>query len=170
MNAIAVVDRNWALGREGALLFNLPTDMRRFKELTTGGILLMGRKTLNSFEEGHFLPERRNIVITRNKDLVPPGGETVATPQEALALIAKEDSGKAWVIGGGSVYAALLSQCERTYLTKVDTVAEGEPDTYFPDLDHLTGWELEEESNPVWENNLSYRFLVYVNRNLNPDA
>ena len=168
MNAIAVVDRNWALGRDGALLFNLPADMRRFKELTLGGVLIMGRRTTNSFPEGQFLPGRRNIVITRNRDLVPPEAETVPAPQDVMNLIANDDPDKIWVIGGGSVYAALLSSCSRTYLTRVDAIAEGEPDTYFPDLDHLTGWEIESESKPIFENDVTYRFVQYINRNLIP--
>ena len=70
------------------------------------------------------------------------------------------------VIGGGSVYAALLSRCRRAYLTKVDTVAEGEPDTYFPNLDHLPGWEVESTSEPVTESGVTYRFVQYINHNL----
>ena len=169
MNAIAVVDRNWALGRDGALLFNLPTDMQRFRDLTQGGVLIMGRRTLNSFPEGHLLPGRKNIVVTRNRDLVPSEAECVPAPLDIMPLIEQEDPDKVWVIGGGSVYAALLSICSRTYLTRVDAVAEGEPDTYFPDLDHLTGWEIESESKPVNENGVTYHFVQYVNRNLNPD-
>ena len=170
MNAIVVIDRNWAIGREGALLFNLPGDMKRFEELTEGGTIIMGRKTLNSFTEGRPLPNRRNIVITRNAGLVSPHVETVPLPEDALALTADADPDHIWVIGGGSVYAALLSHCRRAFLTKVDIVAEGEPDTYFPDLDHLPGWEVESETAPITENGLTYRFVQYINRNLLPAA
>ena len=166
MNAIVVVDQNWAIGREGKLLFSLPSDMEHFKTLTKGGVIIMGRRTLNSFVEGHPLPERRNIVVTRNADLVPSDLEVAPDVEHALRAVAGEDPEKIWVIGGGSVYAALLSRCRRVYLTKVETVAEGEPDTYFPDLDHLPGWELESASDPITENGLTYRFIQYLNRNL----
>lgn len=170
MNAIVVVDQNWAIGREGALLFELPTDMRRFQELTRGGAIIMGRKTLNSFTDGKPLPNRRNIVITRNADLVPPEAEVVPAPEDAVTLTADMDPERVWVIGGGSVYAALLSQCRRVFLTRVESVSESEPDTYFPDLDHLPGWEVESESEAITENGLTYRFVQYVNRNLIPAA
>lgn len=166
MNAIVLVDQIWAIGREGRLLFNLPTDMEYFKKLTEGGTIIMGRRTLNSFVEGRPLPNRRNIVVTRNADLVPPGIEVAPDADAALEAVANEDPEKVWVIGGGSVYAALLSRCRRAYVTKVETVAEGEPDTYFPDLDHLPGWEVEETSEPITENDLTFRFVRYVNRNL----
>ena len=166
MNAIVVVDQIWAIGREGRLLFNLPADMERFKKLTEGGTIIMGRHTLNSFVEGRPLPNRRNIVVTRNGDLVPPDLEVVPDPEAAVEAVAGDDPEKVWVIGGGSVYAALLSRCRRVYLTRVETVAEGEPDTYFPDLDHHPGWEIESESEPMTDNGLTYRFMQYVNRNL----
>ena len=166
MNAIVVVDQIWAIGREGRLLFNLPADMERFKKLTEGGSIIMGRRTLNSFVEGHPLPNRRNIVVTRNADLVPPDLEVVPDPEAAVEAVAGDDPEKVWVIGGGSVYAALLSRCRRVYLTRVETVAEGEPDTYFPDLDHHPGWEKESESEPMAEDGLTYRFMQYVNKNL----
>ncbi|MBQ9493896.1 MAG: dihydrofolate reductase [Oscillibacter sp.] len=168
MNAIVVVDQIWAIGREGKLLFDLPADMERFKKLTLNGTIIMGRRSLNAFVEGRPLPDRRNIVITRNADLVPPGVEVVPDPEAAVEAVADEDPDRVWVIGGGSVYAALLSRCGRAYLTRVETVAEGEPDTYFPDLDHLPGWEVERVSEPITENNLTFRFIEYINRNLIP--
>ena len=135
MDAIVVVDRNWAIGCNGGLLFSLPTDMKRFRSLTMGGTVLMGRKTLDSFPGGRPLPKRRNIVLS-TQEIQVEGAEVVHTLKELLA--AGEAAEHAFVIGGGSVYAALLSRCRRTYLTKVDAAAD-EPDTYFPNLDKLTG-------------------------------
>ena len=168
MNAIVVVDQIWAIGREGKLLFHLPADMEHFKSLTTGGTIIMGRRSLNSFVEGKPLPDRRNIVVTRNADLVPPDVEVVPDTEAAVEAVANDDPDKVWVIGGGSVYAALLSRCRRVYLTRVETVAEGAPDTYFPDLDHLPGWEVESTGEPIAENGLTFRFIQYINRNLDP--
>ena len=170
MNAIVVVDQNWAIGREGGLLFTLPTDMKRFRELTQNGTVIMGRKTLESFPGGHLLPDRRNVVITRNTETIPPEADVVPDTDCAIALTSTDNPEKVWVIGGGSVYASLLSRCHRTYLTKVEAVAEGEPDTYFPNLDRLPGWEVEETGEPITENGVTYRFMVYINRKLEAEA
>ena len=165
MNAIVVVDQNWGLGCSGDLLFSLPTDMKRFRSLTLGGTVILGRKTLDSFPGGRPLPKRRNIVITRNVDFDREGCEIAASPQAALELAADTEDDKLWVIGGGSVYAALLSRCKRAYLTKVDAAAEG-ADTFFPNLDKLPGWKIEAVSEPVEENGVTYRFVDYVNTKL----
>ena len=165
MNAIVVADRNWAIGRDNGLLFSLPTDMKRFRSLTIGGTVILGRRTLDSFPGGRPLPKRRNIVITRNVDFDREGTEIVSSTDAALEAAADTETDKLWVIGGGSVYAALLSQCKRVYVTKVDAVAEG-ADTFFPNLDKLPGWEVEAVSEPVEENGVTYRFVDYVNTRL----
>ena len=165
MNAIVVVDQNWAIGCNGDLLFSLPTDMKRFRSLTLGGTVILGRKTLDSFPGGRPLPKRRNIVITRNVDFDRAGCEIVSGTAAALEAAADTEADKLWIIGGGSVYAALLSQCKRVYLTKVDAAAEN-ADTFFPNLDKLPGWEIEAVSDPVEENGVTYRFIDYINTKL----
>ena len=165
MNAIVVVDQNWGIGCSGDLLFSLPTDMKRFRSLTLGGTVILGRKTLDSFPGGRPLPKRRNIVITRNVDFDREGCEIAASPQAALELAADTEDDKLWVIGGGSVYTALLHKCRRVYLTKVDAAADN-ADTFFPNLDKLPGWEIEAVSEPVEENGVTYRFIDYINTKL----
>lgn len=165
MNAIVVVDQNWAIGREGDLLFSLPTDMKRFRSLTLGGTVILGRKTLDSFPGGKALPGRRNIVITRNVDFDRDGCEVASNLEGALALAGDTESDQLWIIGGGSVYTALLSRCKRVYLTKVDAVAD-DADTFFPNLDKLPAWEVEHVSDPVTENGVTYRFIDYRNAKL----
>lgn len=165
MNAIVVVDQNWAIGREGDLLFSLPTDMKRFRSLTMGGTVILGRKTLDSFPGGKPLPGRRNIVITRNVDFDRHGCEIAATLTSALELAGNTEDDNLWVIGGGSVYTALLSLCKRVYLTKVDAVAE-DADTFFPNLDKLPVWEVERAGEPITENGVTYRFIDYINTKL----
>lgn len=162
MNAIVVVDQNWAIGRDGDLLFSLPTDMKRFRSLTLGGTVIMGRKTLDSFPGGNPLSQRRNIVITHNADIVPDGYEVSPTPEAALKLAGGADRDDVWVIGGGSTYTALLQRCRWVYLTRVDAEAEN-ADTFFPNLDKLPSWEVEERSEPLEENGLTYRFFKYAN-------
>lgn len=165
MNAIVVADRSWAIGRDGGLLFSLPTDMKRFRSLTMGGVVILGRKTLESFPGGRPLPKRKNIVITRRKDLLVEGAVVVSSLAEALDAAGDTPPDQIWVIGGGSVYTALLERCKRVYLTKVDAQAE-DPDTFFPNLDKLPGWEVEHESEPVEENGLTFRFVEYINQKI----
>ena len=160
MNAIVAVDRNWAIGRDNGLLFSLPGDMKRFRTLTAGGTLIMGRKTLDSFPGGRPLPKRRNIVITRSSDFHREGCETVSTPEDALALAGNGEN--VWLIGGGSIYAALIDLCQRASVTRVDSTVS-DADTFFPDLDALPNWKIERTGEAVTESGLIYRFVDYVN-------
>ena len=153
MNAIVVTDKQWAIGRSGDLLFSLPGDMKHFRTLTTDGTVIMGRKTLDSFPGGRPLPKRRNIVITRSPDFCREGCEIVHRPEEALALAGDGDD--VWLIGGGSIYAALLDRCRRASVTRGDT--------FFPDLDALPNWKIERTGEAITENGLTYRFVDYVN-------
>ena len=165
MNAIVVADQNWAIGREDHLLFSLPQDMSRFRTLTLNGTVILGRRTLETFPGGRPLPERRNIVISKNAELHLPETEIVHSPQAALELAGDVDSDQLWVIGGGSVYAALLPQCRKVYLTRVDAQVD-DADTFFPNLDKLPGWEIERTGEPVTENGMTYRFVDYINTRL----
>ena len=161
MNAIVIADRNWAIGRNNGLLFSLPGDMKRFRALTTGGTVILGRRTLDSFPGGRPLPKRRNIVITRDPAFCREGCEVVHSPEEALALAGDGDD--VWLIGGGSIYAALLDRCRRACVTRVDTAAP-EADVFFPDLDALPEWTVEHAGEPITENGLTYRFVDYIRR------
>lgn len=165
MNAIVVADQRWAIGHNGGLLFSLPTDMRRFRTLTTGGTVIMGHLTLNSFPEGKPLPDRRNIVITRQSDSLPEGVEAASSPEKALTLAGGTEAENLWIIGGGSIYAALLSRCARVYLTRVETRVQ-ESDTFFPNLDKLPNWEVESAGELMEENGLKFRFIEYINTKL----
>lgn len=162
MNAIVAVDKNWAIGCDGDLLFSLPTDMKRFRTLTTGGTVIMGRKTLESFPGGKPLPKRRNVVITRNREFGRDDVDVVSSIEEALQAVAGTEEEKLWVIGGGSIYTAMLSHCKRVFLTKVDAAAP-DADTFFPNLDALPNWEVESVVETVEENGFTYQFINYVN-------
>ena len=161
MNAIVVADQNWAIGRNNGLLFSLPGDMKHFRTLTSGGTVIMGRRTLDSFPGGRPLPKRRNIVITRDSDFFRKGCEVVHSPEEALTLAGDGDD--VWLVGGGSIYAALLGRCRRACVTRVDTTAP-EADAFFPDLDALPEWTVEYTGEPVTENGLTYRFVDYIRK------
>ena len=157
MNAIVVTDRAWAIGRDGDLLFSLPTDMRRFRSMTLDGTVILGRKTLDSFPGGKPLKDRRNIVLS-HRDLDVPGAE-IAHSFDAAAALGGDD---AIVIGGASVYMALLSRCDRVYVTKVD--ADPDADSFFPNLDDNPDWRIESESETFEENGLKFRYVDYVRK------
>ena len=130
MNCIVVVDKNWAIGHEGGLLFSLPTDMKRFRSITTGGTVLMGRKTLDSFPGGKPLPNRRNIVITRNTALRIEGCEMASSLDEAIALCNPAEEN--FIIGGGEIYRQAMPLADKLYITHI--AAEFEGDTRFPTI------------------------------------
>lgn len=155
MNLIAAVDRNWAIGKGGDQLVYLRTDLRRFQALTTGHAVILGRKTLSTFPGGRPLKDRRNLVLSRDPDFRPEGAEVFPT-LEALLSAAPED---AFVIGGGSVYAALLDFCDTAYITKLD--AAWPADTWLPDLDALPEWQVAEEGEELEENGVRFRYVTY---------
>lgn len=126
---IVAIDRRGAIGRGGDLLFYIKDDLRRFKALTMGNTLVMGRRTFESLPKG-ALPGRRNIVVSRNAAYTAPGIEVAPSLEAALALAA-DGSGDTFVIGGGQIYAQALAKADVLELTVVDAEAEA-PDTYFP--------------------------------------
>ncbi len=159
MTAIVCVSQNWGIGRDGALLFRISADLKRFKALTVGKTVILGRKTLDTFPGGKPLKDRRNIVLSR-RELDIPGAEIAHSFEEAAALGGDD----AIVIGGASVYMALLSRCDRVYVTKVDAAPDA--DSFFPDLDDNPDWRVASESEVFEENGLKFRFVDYI-RNCN---
>ena len=131
VSLIAALDRNHAIGRGNALPWHLPDDLRRFKTLTLGKPVLMGRKTAQSL--GRALPKRTNLVLTRGGAVPFAGMQAVASLAAAFALAA-EECDELCVIGGGEVYALALPQATHLHLTHVDTAVEG-ADAFFPRLD-----------------------------------
>lgn len=121
MTAIVCVSRNWGIGRDGALLFHISADHRRFRAMTLGKTVLLGHKTLETFPGGRPLKGRRNIVLSR-RDLQIDGAEVAHSFDEAAALGGDD----AIVIGGASVYMALLDRCDRVYVTMVDAAPEAD--------------------------------------------
>lgn len=131
VSLIAALDRNHAIGRGNALPWHLPDDLKRFKALTLGKPVLMGRKTAQSL--GRALPKRSNLVLTRGGAVPFAGMQAVASLEAAIALAAGEGD-ELCVIGGGEVYALSLSLATHLHLTHVETVVEG-ADAFFPRLD-----------------------------------
>lgn len=129
ISIIVAVAENNVIGKDNDLIWHLPRDMKHFKETTTGHFIIMGRKTFES--NGRPLPNRTNVIITRDKDFKAEGCVVVYSLEEALKL-AKDDP-EAFIIGGGVIYKIALSLADRIYLTKIHQSFEG--DTYFPELD-----------------------------------
>jgi dihydrofolate reductase len=143
---VVAVSRNGVIGREGGLPWHISSDLKRFKEITMGKPVVMGRKTWDSLPRKP-LPGRRNIVITRQKDFSAEGAEVVAGPDEALALCTGEP--EVAVIGGGELYRLLWPHVDRLYLTEVDLDVEG--DTHFPQLNPAEWRETAREVHPRGE-------------------
>ena len=155
MIAIVVAySRNRCIGRDGDLPWRLPSDLRRFRELTTGGTVVMGRRTYESLPPRvRPLPGRRNVVLSRDPAYAADGAEVVASLDDALAACGEA----CFVIGGGEVYAAALPRVDRIYATAIDADVEG--DAFFPALDE-DAWRPVDESPPVEEDGLRFRFVV----------
>jgi len=158
MNAIVVVDKNWAIGKNGDLLVHLPGDLKYYRQKTIHNVTVIGRKTLESFPGGKPLPDRTNIVITRNEDYKAPGCIVCHTVDEVMEKIAEYDTEKVFIAGGGEIYKQFMDKCDAFYVTKIDEAFEA--DTYFPNLDEL-GFAVTWESEPQEEKGITYRFLKY---------
>ena len=161
LKSIAAVSENWGIGKDGDLLFSLPADMKFFRQTTAGGVVIMGRKTLESFPGGKPLPKRVNIVISRSPDYAPEGAIVVHSPEEAV-MEAEKHAGEKFVIGGGEIYAKMLDKCSECLITKVQAAPEA--DTFFPDLDSHPDWKLAEEGEEFEENNLKFKFTKYIRK------
>lgn len=158
MQAIVAVSENWGIGRNGQLLFRISADLQRFKALTLGHTVVIGRKTLLSLPGAKGLPGRRNIVLTTDAAFTAENTETVLTPSQAVFTAGAD----AFIIGGAAVYRQMLSLCDRVYVTKV--FADAEADAFFPDLDADPNWEIAEESEIMEENGIRFQYVDYVPR------
>ena len=159
MNAIAAVDANWAIGNKNRHLTSIPADMKFFREKTMGHVVVMGRKTLESFPNGLPLKNRVNIVLTANRSYKVKDAIIVHTKEELLEELKKYDSNELYVIGGGSIYEMLIPYCDTAYITKIDHVYAA--DTYFPNLDQMDDWEMTEVSEEQTCFDLEYVFAKY---------
>jgi len=146
---------NRVIGRDGGLPWRLPTDLKRFRELTTGAAVVMGRRTFESLPERFRpLPDRRNGVLRSRPDASAPGAEVMASLEAALEAC----DGDCFVIGGGQTYAEALPLAERVYATRVDAEVGG--DVFFPELEP-SEWRRVDCSEPISENGHRFAFEVY---------
>lgn len=159
MNLIVAVDKNWAIGCNNELLVSIPADMKFFRQTTTGKVVVMGRKTLESFPNKSPLKNRTNIVLTANPDYKADGAVIVHSVDELLEELKKYDSEDIYVIGGDSIYRQLLPYCDLAHVTKIDHAYQA--DAFFPNLDEMPQWEIIDDSEEQTYFDLEYQFLLY---------
>ncbi len=159
MNLIAAVDENWAIGLKNKLLVSIPDDMKFFRETTTGKVIVMGRKTLESFPNGRPLRDRTNIVLTRDPDYAVKGAKVVHDMDELHEELKNYPSEDIYVIGGESVYRQLLDECDVAHITKINYSFDA--DAYFPNLDERPEWRITADSEEQTYFDLEYYFYRY---------
>lgn len=161
MNAIVAVDRNWAIGKDNDLLVHLPGDLKYYKSKTIGNVIVIGRKTLESFPGSKPLPGRTNIVLSSDPTFAPEGCVVCRSKEEVLEKIAQYEPDRVFICGGASIYQLFLEDCDAFYVTKIDEAFDA--DTFFPNLEEL-GYETDWTSEPQEEKGHRYRFERYVKK------
>ena len=162
MKAILAADKNWGIGYNNHLLVSIPSDMKFFRQTTTGKVVVMGRKTLESFPNGMPLKNRTNIVLTGNQNYQVKDAIVVHSEDELMEELKKYDTDDIYVIGGESVYRMMLPYCDTAYVTKIDRAFQA--DTFFPNLDQMEEWELAEEGEEQTCFDLEFCFTRYERR------
>lgn len=157
VSLIAAVAANGVIGRDGRMPWHLPEDLKRFKALTMGHAIVMGRKTFDSI--GRLLPGRRTIIVTRQHGFRMDGAEIVHSLADALALVRDDD--EVFVIGGGEIYVQALPLASRLHLTEIDATAEG--DVHFPVIDRSQWREVSREHHRT-SDGTAFDFVVYDRR------
>lgn len=159
MTLILVMDNDCAIGKDGGLLCRLPADMKRFREITTGCAVIMGRKTYESFPK-RPLPDRENIVLSRSvKEL---DGAAVFDDIEKLLKYVGTPDGKVFVIGGGEIYKQLEPYCDEALITRVYENFNG--DVFFKDIEHDPSWALADRSTTLETGGRKIRYLRFVRK------
>ena len=159
MNIIAAVDNNWAIGKNNNLLVRIPMDQKFFRETTTGKVVVMGRKTLESFPNGLPLKNRTNIVLTHNLNYKVKDAIVVHSMDELHEELKKYNSDDIYVIGGEKIYEQLLDECDVAHITMVDYAYDA--DAHFPNLDEKPEWRITQDSEEQTYFDLIYHFYKY---------
>ncbi|MCR4591030.1 MAG: dihydrofolate reductase [Lachnospiraceae bacterium] len=162
MILIAAADRNWGIGKDNELLTHIPADQKFFRETTTGNVVVMGRKTLESFPKGEPLKNRTNIVLSRNTSYEKAGVTVFHDVDSLLHEIDKYPKDSVFCIGGASIYKELLPYCDKALITRIDEAYEA--DTFFPNLDEMPEWEIVETSEEQTYFDQIYHFVTYIRK------
>ena len=159
MNLIANVDINWAIGKNNQLLVKIPADMKFFRETTTGKVVVMGRKTLESFPNGQPLKNRTNIVLTHDRNYRVADAIVVYSMDELHEELKKYPSEDIYIIGGESIYRQLVDECDVAHITMVDYAYDA--DAHFPKWDEKPEWRITQDSEEQTYFDLIYHFYKY---------
>lgn len=159
MNLIVAVDNNWAIGNKNELLVRIPNDHKHFREETTGKVVVLGRKTLETFPQGQPLKNRTNIILTTDRKYQVKDAIIVHSIGELLEELKKYNDEDIYIIGGESVYRQMLPYCNVAHITKIDHSYEA--DTYFPNLDQDEEWHITADSDEQTYFDIAYQFLKY---------
>ncbi len=160
MKLIVNVDNNWNIGNEGDLVFPIREDMKFFRSTTLEKVVVMGRKTLDSFPGGNPLKNRVNIVLTRDKTFEREGAVITHSVEETLEKLNEYNTDDVYIIGGAEIYKLFLDYCDTALVTHVNAVAP-KADKKFPDLSLLPQWEMSEKSEDKEENGFKFNFCTY---------
>lgn len=161
MQAIVNVSPDWGIGSNNELLVRIRADMKRFRALTTRNTIIVGRKTLLTFPNQKPLPNRENVVLTRDASFTVDGAVICRDLDELRILLKEREPDSVYVCGGESVYRLLLPYCTKALVTV--TYTNKQADRFFPDLDRAQNWILSEVGPMETEGDLKYRFLEYLN-------
>lgn len=156
---IVTVDNNWAIGSKGGLLVRIPNDHRNFRQETAGKVIVLGRKTLETFPQGMPLQNRTNIILSKNPDYKVKDAVVVHSQEELIKELSKYRDDEIYVIGGESVYRMMLPYCDTAHVTKIDHTYEA--DAYFPNLDEMDEWEITNDSEEQTYFDIAYQFVKY---------
>lgn len=159
MNMIVAVDQNWAIGYKGGLLVSIPEDMKFFRTETSGKVVVMGRKTLESFPNGLPLKNRTNLVLTRNPGYQVKGAQFFSSVEEVLEELKKYDSEEIYIIGGDTIYKQFLPYCDVAHVTRIEHAYEA--DAWFPNLENDPEWEMTGQSEEKTYFDLEFTFCKY---------
>ena len=159
MNMIVAVDNNWAIGSKNQLLARIPGDQRFFREVTTGNVVVLGRKTLETFPQGQPLKNRTNIILSSNQEYQVKGAIVVHDMEELQKELENYSTESIYIIGGESVYRQMLQYCDTVHVTKINHTYEA--DTYFPNLDEAKEWKITADSEEQTYFDLEYIFYKY---------
>lgn len=159
MNLIVAVDKNWGIGCQNKLLVSIPEDMKFFRSETSGKVVVMGRKTLESFPNGLPLKNRTNIVLTKNPDYRVKGAVVCHSVEEVLEELKQYSSEDVYIIGGDSIYREFLPYCDVAHVTRIDHAYEA--DAFFPNIEEMPEWKLTGESEEKTYFDLEFTFCRY---------
>lgn len=159
MNLIVAVDENWAIGSKNDLLVRIPADHKFFREETTGKVVVLGRKTLETFPQKQPLKNRTNIILSSNREYQVKDAMVVHSLEELLEELKKYPLEDIYIIGGESIYRQMLPYCDTAHVTKIDHTYEA--DAYFPNLDQMEEWIITADSDEQVYFDITYQFLKY---------